>query len=77
MYCNMYQAMYVETNYSQFGIFKNFEIGILFYEAVFAQQKCRRSKLNAFVALPIKELCSEIRIEGTKSEQSLTNRRFY
>ena len=67
----------LRKNYSQFGVFKNFGIGILFYEVVFARRKRRHWKLNGSVAVPIEELCSEIGAEGTKFEQSLTTRCFY
>ena len=52
MYCNLYQAMYVEKNYTLMGVFTNYGIGILFFEVV-----VRSTKLAALgsVGLPIEE----------------------
>ena len=31
MYCNMYQTMYVEKNFTLMGVFTNFRIGLFFF----------------------------------------------
>ena len=52
MYYNLYQAMYVEKNYTIMGVFTNYGIGILFFEVVVCLTK---SAALGSVGLPIEE----------------------
>ena len=72
MYCNMYQAMYVEKLYLN-GCLYEFRNWYLFLWVLFSLDEISGARLRR----SSDGGTSKIGTKGTRSEQSLTNRRFY